>query len=144
MDIKPELLEKAEELAQKMKTDKNLAACFQSDPVRTLEQLLGRDLPDEKILTLSAAVKGRMAGLADTAAAEAEAAGQKLQHTNIKIAAHRGQHVGAQTTMAEKPQRMAIKTVSRSEMAEEAGEEEASGFLASVAKRAAMKKHKDK
>ena len=144
MDIKPELLEKAEELAQKMKTDKSLAAGFQSDPVRTLEMLLGRDLPDEKVRALAAAVKGRMAGLADAAAEEAEAAGQKLQHTNIKIAAQRGERLGTAATMAEKPQRMAIKTVSRSEMAEGEAEEEASGFLASVAKRAAMKKHKQK
>ena len=66
VDIRPELKEKAEELAQKMKVDKDLAARFQKEPVKVLEQLLGRDLPDEKLRDLGAGLKERL-GLAPKA-----------------------------------------------------------------------------
>ena len=49
MDIKAELKEKVEELVEKIKNDKNIAAKFQKDPIATVEELLGVDLPNDQI-----------------------------------------------------------------------------------------------
>ena len=49
MDIKAELKEKVEELVEKIKNDKNISAKFQKDPVATVEELLGVDLPNDQI-----------------------------------------------------------------------------------------------
>ena len=43
MDIKA----KADEIVGKIKTDKTLASKFKTDPISTVEGLLGVDLPDE-------------------------------------------------------------------------------------------------
>ena len=61
MDIKPELLPQVEELAKKLKSDDKLAAGFQADPVHAMEQLLGRDLPDDKLRALSSGLLARLA-----------------------------------------------------------------------------------
>ena len=45
MDIKA----KIEELVNKIKSDKNLLAKFQKDPVTTVEGLLGIDLPNDQV-----------------------------------------------------------------------------------------------
>ena len=45
MDIKA----KIEELVNKIKSDKNLLAKFQKDPVSTVEELLGIDLPNDQV-----------------------------------------------------------------------------------------------
>lgn len=49
MDIKGILKDKAEELVEKIKNDKDIAAKFQKDPVTTVEQLIGIDLPNEQV-----------------------------------------------------------------------------------------------
>lgn len=49
MDIKAELKEKVEELVEKIKNDKNIAAKFQKDPIATVEELLKVDLPNDQI-----------------------------------------------------------------------------------------------
>ena len=51
---------KIEELAQKLKDDPKLAEKFKSDPVKTVEGLLGIDLPDEKLQPLVAGVKAKL------------------------------------------------------------------------------------
>lgn len=56
MDIK----EKIEELVGKLKADGNLLESFKKEPVKTLEKLLGVDLPDDKMEEL---VKGIQAKL---------------------------------------------------------------------------------
>lgn len=56
MDIK----EKAEEIVKKIKTDKNLKAKFEKEPVKTIEGLLGVDLPDEIIEKVIATVKTKL------------------------------------------------------------------------------------
>ena len=58
---------KIEELAAKLQKDPALLQRFQSDPVKTLEQLAGVDLPDEQLQPLVAGVKARLAasGLGD-------------------------------------------------------------------------------
>ena len=43
MDIK----DKIEEIVEKVKTDKNFAANFKSDPVKAIESIIGIDLPDD-------------------------------------------------------------------------------------------------
>lgn len=57
MDIK----EKIEELVQKIQKDPALLGSFQKDPVRTVEKLMGVDLPDDKLQPLVSGVKARLA-----------------------------------------------------------------------------------
>ena len=49
MDIKGTLKEKAEEIVEKVKSDKDIAAKFQKDPISTVEGLLGVDLPNDQV-----------------------------------------------------------------------------------------------
>ena len=53
-------LEKAEELAKKIGSDKDLLASFTKEPVKTLESKLGIDLPDEQINKLADAIKAKL------------------------------------------------------------------------------------
>lgn len=56
MDIKA----KIEEIVQKIKTDKNLLSKFRSDPIKTVEGLLGVDLPDDIIEKIVEGVKAKI------------------------------------------------------------------------------------
>ena len=56
MDIKA----KIEELAEKIKNDKNLLNKFNSNPVATLEGLLGVDLPDAQVQQLIDGIKAKI------------------------------------------------------------------------------------
>lgn len=56
MDIK----EKIEEIVEKVKGDDNLLAKFKDDPVKTVEKLLGVDLPDEVIEKVVDGVKAKI------------------------------------------------------------------------------------
>lgn len=56
MDIK----EKIEELVEKIKNDKDLVKKFQNDPVKTVEGLIGMDLPDDQIEKMVEAVKAKI------------------------------------------------------------------------------------
>ena len=56
MDIK----EKIEEIAGKLQGDKSLMSNFQSDPVKTVEDLLGADLPDETLQKVITGIKARL------------------------------------------------------------------------------------
>ena len=49
MDLKKEIQEKIDALVEKVKSDKNIAAKFQKDPIATVEELLGIDLPNDQI-----------------------------------------------------------------------------------------------
>ena len=60
MDIKAELKEKAEELIEKIKNDKNIAAKFQKDPITTVEELLEIDLPNDQIMALADFIKAKI------------------------------------------------------------------------------------
>lgn len=53
MDIKA----KIDELVQKIKSDKQLLAKFQKDPISTVEELLGIDLPNDQIQKLVEGIK---------------------------------------------------------------------------------------
>ncbi len=56
MDIK----EKVEELVEKLKKDDKLMDKFKSNPVKTVEELVGVDLPDDKIEAVVDAIKAKI------------------------------------------------------------------------------------
>ncbi len=56
MDIKA----KIEELVEKIKSDKNLLSKFKADPVKTVEGLIGIDLPDEQIEKVVDGIKAKI------------------------------------------------------------------------------------
>lgn len=56
MDIKA----KIEELVDKVKNDKNIGAKFQKDPVATVEELLGVDLPNDQVEKIVDGVKAKI------------------------------------------------------------------------------------
>jgi hypothetical protein len=56
MDIKA----KIEEIVAKIKGDKNLLANFKNDPVKTVEGLIGVDLPDDIVEKIVEGVKGKI------------------------------------------------------------------------------------
>lgn len=60
MDIMETIKEKIEELVDKIKSDKNLLAKFQKEPVATVEDLLDIDLPDDQIEKLVDGIKAKM------------------------------------------------------------------------------------
>lgn len=52
--------EKIEELVEKIKNDKDLTKKFQSDPVKTIEALIGMDLPDDQIEAIADGIKAKL------------------------------------------------------------------------------------
>ena len=56
MDIKA----KIEDLVDKIKADKNIAAKFQKDPIGTIEELVGVDLPNDQIEKLVDGIKAKI------------------------------------------------------------------------------------
>lgn len=60
MDLKFDIKEKVDELVKKLQSDPSLLKNFQSDPVKTLEQLTGMDLPEQQLQPVIAGVKARL------------------------------------------------------------------------------------
>lgn len=56
MDIK----EKVEELVEKIKNDKNILAKFEKNPAAVIEDLIGIDLPDDKINAVIDGIKAKL------------------------------------------------------------------------------------
>ena len=56
MDIKA----KVEEIVEKIKNDSTIAAKFQSDPIATVEGLIGVDLPDDQVNQLIDGIKAKI------------------------------------------------------------------------------------
>lgn len=54
------LKEKIEEVVTKVKNDPSFAQKFQAEPVKALEEVLGMDLPDDKINEIIDAVKAKI------------------------------------------------------------------------------------
>ncbi len=52
--------EKIEEIVAKLKGDKSLMENFKSDPVKTVEKLIGVDLPDEAVGKVVEGVKAKI------------------------------------------------------------------------------------
>jgi len=53
--------EKIEELVEKIKGDPALLKSFQKEPIKTVEKIVGVDLPDEKLQPLVDGVKAKLA-----------------------------------------------------------------------------------
>ena len=60
MDLKAELKNKAEDIVEKIKSDKDIAAKFQKDPISTVEGLLGVDLPNDQVQGIVDFVKTKL------------------------------------------------------------------------------------
>lgn len=60
MDIMEMLKDKIDEIVDKIKSDKNIAAKFQKDPISVVEQLLGVDLPNEQLEQVVNAIKAKI------------------------------------------------------------------------------------
>ena len=56
MDIKA----KINEIVDKIKGDKDLLAKFREDPIKTVEGLIGVDLPDDQVSQIVEAVKAKI------------------------------------------------------------------------------------
>ena len=56
MDLKAKITE----LVDKIKNDKNLMAKFQKEPVKTVEGLVGVDLPDDQVQKLVDGIKAKI------------------------------------------------------------------------------------
>ena len=52
--------EKMEELVQKIQSDKDILDKFQADPIATLEELVGIDLPNEQLEKLVEGIKAKL------------------------------------------------------------------------------------
>lgn len=60
MDMNFDIKAKIEELVEKLQKDPALLKSFQSDPIKTVEKLLGVDLPDDKLKPLVAGIKAKL------------------------------------------------------------------------------------
>lgn len=60
MDLKIDIKGKIEELVQKIQKDPALTKNFQKEPVKTVEKLVGVDLPDEQLQPLVAGVTAKL------------------------------------------------------------------------------------
>ena len=60
MDFKKEIQEKIDALVEKVKSDKGIAAKFQRDPIATVEELLGIDLPNDQIEKVVDMIKAKI------------------------------------------------------------------------------------
>ena len=61
MELNFDLKAKIDEIVKKVQQDPDLAKNFQKDPIKTVEAIIGIDLPDEKIQPLIAGVKAKLA-----------------------------------------------------------------------------------
>ncbi len=50
------------DIVDKIKNDKSLGADFKKDPVKTIEKLIGIDLPDEQVKQVVELVKSKLSG----------------------------------------------------------------------------------
>ena len=60
MDFKGMLKDKAEEIIEKIKNDKSIAAKWQKDPIATVEELVGIDLPNDQVKALVDFIKAKI------------------------------------------------------------------------------------
>lgn len=60
MDLKFDIKEKVDELVKKLQEDPALLKNFQSDPIKTLEQLTGVDLPEQQLQPLITGIKAKL------------------------------------------------------------------------------------
>ena len=82
-----DIMAKIDELVQKIKADDGLAKRFFKEPVKTLEELLGVDLPDEQVKALVEGIKAKLnAGDAGTKLGNVvDKVGDKLEDVADKL-----------------------------------------------------------
>ena len=61
MELHFDIKSKIDELTKKIQENPDLARDFQKDPIKTIESLIGIDLPDDKLQPVIAGVKSRLA-----------------------------------------------------------------------------------
>ena len=81
IDIK----EKITQVVEKIKNDDGLKDKFKKDPIKTVEGILGVDLPDEAVKKIVAEVKEKLAGGAEKVPGAAEKAGEALGDVAEKV-----------------------------------------------------------
>lgn len=59
-DFMKDGLQKIDELTKKISGDKNLLASFKSNPAKTLEGILGVDLPDDQINSIIKGIQAKI------------------------------------------------------------------------------------
>jgi hypothetical protein len=74
-----DIMEKLEDLVEKIKEDKSIAAKFKKDPIDTVQDLLGIKLPEEQLEKLVDAIKSKIKldNLDDVLEDKLEALGKK-------------------------------------------------------------------
>ncbi len=60
MDIKEKITEVVNSVTTKLKGDENLLKSFKAEPIKTLEKLIEKDLPDEQIEKVVDLVKAKL------------------------------------------------------------------------------------
>ena len=55
-----EIMDKIKEAVEKLKSDEGLMDSFKSDPVKTVENLIGIDLPDEQLKNITDMIKATL------------------------------------------------------------------------------------
>ena len=60
MDIMAQLKDKIDDIVEKIKADKNIAADFQRDPIATVEKLIGIDLPNDQLEAVVNGIKAKI------------------------------------------------------------------------------------
>ena len=60
MDIKEMVMDKVNEIVEKIKNDKDIAESFKKDPISTVEKLLGVDLPNDQLEAIVDGVKAKI------------------------------------------------------------------------------------
>lgn len=61
MELNIDIKGKIEELAKKIQGDPGLLKNFQGDPIKTIEGLVGVDLPDDKLQPIVSGIKAKLA-----------------------------------------------------------------------------------
>ena len=61
MELHFDIKSKIDELTKKIQENPDLAKDFQKDPIKTVESLIGIDLPDDKLQPVIAGVKSKLA-----------------------------------------------------------------------------------
>jgi len=61
MDIKEKISEIVEDVVEKLKKSPELLKQFKEEPVKALESLIGKDLPDEQIEKAISLIKAKLA-----------------------------------------------------------------------------------
>jgi len=59
-DIKEKIQDLVEEVVEKLKNDSSLLKLFKEEPIKALEKLIGKDLPDEQIEKVISLVKAKL------------------------------------------------------------------------------------